>query len=91
LIVLALALGGFTVFAGAKALAAQRQPIYSGGEGLIGRVATVKTAFGAGETGSVFVQGEWWNARLNEGTLAAGEQVQVIGRDGFTLIVARIT
>lgn len=91
LIVLALALGGFTVFAGAKALAAQRQPVYSGGEGLIGRVATVKAPFSAGETGSVFVQGEWWNARLHEGSLAAGEQVRVTGRDGFTLIVTRMS
>lgn len=91
LIVLALALGGFTVFAGAKALAAQRRPVYSGGEGLIGRVATVKAPFAAGETGSVFVQGEWWNARLDEGALSQGEQVRVVGRDGFTLIVARIS
>ncbi|MCC6167786.1 MAG: nodulation protein NfeD [Caldilineaceae bacterium] len=91
LIVLALALGGFTVFAGAKALAAQRQPVYSGGEGLIGRIATVKAPFAAGETGSVFVQGEWWNAHLDEGSLSQGEQVRVVGRDGFTLIVARIS
>ena len=91
LIVLAAALGGFTVFAGAKALAAQRQPAYLGGEGLIGRTATAKSAFSAGETGSVYVHGEWWNARLTEGSLDEGEQARVVGRDGYTLIVSRIT
>lgn len=90
LIILAVALGGFTLFAGVKALAAQRRPAYSGGEGLIGRIATAKAPFHAGETGSVFVHGEWWNAQLTAGALDSGEQARVVGRDGLTLIVSRI-
>lgn len=91
LIILAVALGSFTLFAGFKALAAQRKPVYSGGEGLIGRIATAKAPFRAGETGSVFVHGEWWNAQLTSGALDTGEQARVVGRDGLTLIVSRIS
>ena len=37
--------------------------------------------------GSVLVEGERWRARAAEGEIAQGEGVEVIGQDGFTLIV----
>jgi membrane-bound serine protease (ClpP class) len=86
-IMLAVGMGAFVMFAAVKALAAQRRPVTTGSEGLIGRVATAKAAFGTGEEGSVFVQGEWWTARVTGGRLEPGERAEVVGRDGFTLIV----
>ncbi|HXF60962.1 MAG TPA: nodulation protein NfeD [Caldilineaceae bacterium] len=90
-ILLALGMGAVTVFAGSKALAAQRTPVTTGSEGLIGRIATAKAAFSAGEEGSVFVQGEWWTARLTTGRLEPGQRAQVVGRDGLTLIVTPLS
>jgi membrane-bound ClpP family serine protease len=38
----------------------------------------------------VFVQGELWMARSQDGTsIPAGEKVVVVGREGFRLIVRR--
>jgi membrane-bound ClpP family serine protease len=44
----------------------------------------------AGETGSIFVQGEWWNARLTSGQVAANAPVRVLAREGLTLTVEPI-
>ncbi len=74
IVVSALVLGGITAFAGGKALTIQRKPVMTGIEGLIGRVATAKASFQAGEPGSVFVAGEWWSARLEDGSIKQGEQ-----------------
>ena len=89
IIALAVTLCALTLFVGVKALAAQRRPVITGSEMLIGQDATAKQAFSAGETGTVFLLGEWWNARLVEGALEKGEQAEVVGRDGYTLIVKR--
>jgi len=100
LVSLALFMAAFTFFAGAKALAAQRKPSITGSEGMIGQHAQVKQSFASGETGSVFVAGEWWNAQLvnesgNKGEEEAiavqiGDQVEVIERRGYTLLVKRV-
>ncbi|MCB0044611.1 MAG: nodulation protein NfeD [Caldilineaceae bacterium] len=79
----------FTLFAGSKGLLAQNRRPVTGAEGLIGQRATVKTDFAAGETGSVFVAGEWWNARLEQGAVEKGNQVKVAGKDGYTLVVEK--
>ncbi|HRW06387.1 MAG TPA: nodulation protein NfeD [Caldilineaceae bacterium] len=92
----ALFLAAFTFFAGVKGLAAQRAPAITGSEGLIGQRARVKESFATGETGSVFVAGEWWNAELvtsEEAAVAAvsiGEEVKITGRRGYTLLVEQI-
>ena len=86
-----IAMGAFAVFAGAKALAAQRRKPITGEEALVGQVATAKHAFGADEPGSVFVSGEWWNATLVSGSVEIGEQVRVRGRKGYTLIVEPVS
>ncbi|MBP7961668.1 MAG: nodulation protein NfeD [Caldilineaceae bacterium] len=89
IITMAALMGGFILFAGGKALAAQRRQPYSGMEGLINQTATAKIAFGPGETGSVFLAGEWWNAELESGRVEAGERVTVTGQRGYTLIVKK--
>lgn len=86
---LAIFLAAFTFFAGSLGLAAQRRPAITGSEGLIGRRAQVKQPFAHGEPGSVFVTGEWWNAELQDGAVQAGDEVTVMGRRGYTLIVKR--
>jgi membrane protein implicated in regulation of membrane protease activity len=97
-------MGVFTIWIGAKALAAQRKPPYSGDEALIGRRATARRSFTSDEIGSVFVLGEWWNAKLEqddkdgdgaEGSTTAsrvqkGEEVEIVGRQGYTLLIKPI-
>ena len=96
LVGLALFMAAFTFFAGVKGLAAQRKPSITGSEGLIGQHAQVKQSFASGETGSVFVAGEWWNAQLIGGeeqdvvTVTIGEEVEIVGRKGYTLLVKRV-
>ena len=90
LVSLAVVLGGLTFLAGYLALKAQLRPVKTGDDALIGRQARVKTDFSAGESGSVFVMGEWWNARLTTGSLQAGDQATIVARDGFTLVVEPI-
>jgi membrane-bound serine protease (ClpP class) len=87
LIALALVMGGLTLFVGVKAMSAQNRPALSGGETLIGTRAGVKAPFTVGEVGSVFVQGEWWNARLTEGAVDIHDEVVVVGRQGLMLTV----
>ena len=63
---------------------------------MIGQRAQVKQSFAMGETGSIFVAGEWWNAELsadnapNSSAVQAGEEVEITGRKGYTLLVRRI-
>lgn len=87
IITLAVLMGAATIWVGAKAMAAQRKPVITGSEALIGQTARVQEAFRAGETGHVFVAGEIWNASLDEGEVAAGQQVRITGRSGYTLNV----
>lgn len=90
LILLALMLGGLTILISYFALRAQGRPALTGTEGLIGAVGTTKAHLRAGETGSVFVLGEWWNARILSGEVAADTPVRVLERERMTLTVAPI-
>jgi len=63
-----------------------RAPVATGEEGLIGALATARTALAP--AGKVFVQGEWWNA-VADGEVAAGEEVEVVAVEGMTLRVRR--
>lgn len=80
-------LGLFTVWAGGLGLAAQRQQALTGMEGLIGQRGVVKQGFDERGKGSVLVAGEHWNAILDGGPLAIGDEVTVTGQDGYTLQV----
>ena len=84
-------MGGFTVFAGGKALAAQRRKPTTGSEALIGSTATVRGLFDEQGRGAVHTAGELWNAILAPGSAspAVGDRVTVEGRQGYTLIVRK--
>lgn len=80
--------GGFFAFAVGKAVRAQTRPVTTGAEALIGAVAEARTDLAP--DGIVFLKGERWNALADDGPIAAGEQVRVIGREGFRLRVRKV-
>lgn len=90
IVMLALIMGAFSFFAGGMGLAAQRQPLLTGMESLIGQKALVKKPFSSGEKGTVFVAGEWWNATLDDGSIQSGDEVQIVDSQGYTLIVRKV-
>ncbi len=73
------------------AVRAQRRPVTTGVEGLIGKTATVIVALAP--TGRVRLLGENWAARLasGEGSARVGEAVRIRGIDGITLIVEPVS
>ena len=79
---------GFTWIVAQKAIEADSMRPVHDLEALIGAVGETETAVGDG--GSVQVAGELWSAR-SEQVIPEGSQIRVVGRDGFYLIVERIT
>jgi membrane-bound serine protease (ClpP class) len=81
------ALGAISLTILTFAVRAQRRPVSTGVEGLIGKTATVIVALAP--TGRVRLFGENWAARLanGEGSVRLGESVRITGMDGITLIV----
>lgn len=59
----------------------------TGSEALIGAVAVARTPLTP--DGMIFVQGERWNAELDQGTAQPGDYVRIIGADGFKLRVRK--
>jgi membrane-bound serine protease (ClpP class) len=79
-------LGGFTLFAVSKAIAARHAAVRTGWEELIGDVGTVRVPLDP--LGQVFVEGALWRARVPDGPrLETGERVRVESIDGLTLTV----
>jgi membrane-bound serine protease (ClpP class) len=80
-------MAGLMIFAlsfGVRAL--YRVPI-TGTSGLVGQTAVVRTPLAP--EGQVAVHGELWRAVAQDGPIAAGEPVTIVGVDGLTLTVAR--
>ncbi len=78
------------------AASAQRRRVVTGREGLVGKMAQVKSEFkksgaDALQSGRVQVMGEYWNAKLSihSGSVHVGDWVQVAQVDGMTLTVER--
>jgi membrane-bound serine protease (ClpP class) len=80
------ATSAFFIFLAMMGLKAQRQKTTTGMEGLIGQVGTARTPLRP--EGRVFIGGELWSARCDDGA-EAGEQVRVLEVRGLTLVVAR--
>ena len=75
-------------FAVSKVVAVGRTKPQTGEEELVGAVAIVREALDP--TGLIFVHGELWRARAEEGRVEIGERVVVEGvRDGLVLAVRR--
>lgn len=77
----------FFTFIVAKAVGAQRLKPAWGAESLIGQQALVRTELNP--SGTVIVQGEHWQAELQDGgaTVQPGDRVVVVERHGFKLLV----
>ena len=80
-------LGGFTLFAASKGLAARRPRARGGPDELVGEPGVVRTALDP--VGQVFVQGALWRARSAdpETSLAEGRRIEVKAVEGLTVTV----
>lgn len=88
LLVFVLTAAAFAVWAGFKVARNQDRPSPPGAEGLIGKVAVVKTRLAP--RGTVFIHGELWEATIDDGEVAPEEEVLVTGVKGLKLRVTRI-
>lgn len=77
---------GFFGFAMAKALAAQKLPRAQSLDRVLGAHGQARTDIQ--DSGTVYVLGELWSARADDAILA-GEEVEVVGREGLILKVAK--
>jgi membrane-bound serine protease (ClpP class) len=74
---------GFFLFVVGKGLRAQRLPVKTGVESMIGRSATAVTAIDS-RGGRTFIEGEYWNA-VSEAPISQGEAAEVVAVQGLTL------
>jgi membrane-bound serine protease (ClpP class) len=81
------ALGLFIALVVTKVWQARRRRPTTGREELVGDIAVVRRTLDP--VGLVFVHGELWQARSDEGRIEAGESVQVEQIDGLVLEVTR--
>jgi len=78
------ALGAFWAFALSKGMAARRQPVKTGVQGMIGKIAEVRGPE------LVFVDGALWKAHTpDDSELVPGEEVHVAAVNGLVLTVQR--
>jgi membrane-bound serine protease (ClpP class) len=83
----AVAFGAFFLFAMGAAARAQRRPVVTGAEGLVGAPGVARAA--CRPDGTVFVEGELWRAHAPAADIADGDPVEVVGVDKLTLVVRR--
>ncbi len=74
------------LFLGQMVLRAHRAPPVTGREGMVGLVATARTAIPADGPGTVFVHGEYWQA-VAPHPVAVGERVRIQAVEGLVLRV----
>ncbi|ACX52077.1 protein of unknown function DUF107 [Ammonifex degensii KC4] len=65
----------------------QKRQVQTGEEELIGKLAEVRSPLNP--TGIVFLDGELWQAEIEEGEAEVGEKVIVVGKEGLKLKVKR--
>jgi len=89
IVVMALLVLLFFLFVVGAAVRAHMRKVQTGGEGMLRQRG--KALSRLGPMGEVFVEGERWRARVSDGgEIGEGEQVEVIGEEGLTLIVRRV-
>ena len=81
----ALCTAAFFMFVVGAGLKAQFLPVRAGAQTMMGQTAAALTAVDSAG-GMVFVEGEYWSA-TSEAPVAAGEDVEITGRDGLNLQV----
>jgi len=87
IVVMTVLVVAFFTFVLGKGIRAQARRVSFGVEGLEGGVGTVVTD--CAPEGLVNLGGEQWSARSVEGPLVPGEAVEVVGRQGLSLLVRR--
>jgi membrane-bound serine protease (ClpP class) len=75
----------FFLFAVSAGVRAQRAPVRSGGERLVGAVGVARSTLAP--EGMVHVQGEMWSAVADDGPIADGQTVRVVGLEGLRVRV----
>ena len=80
--------GGFIWIAVDRVLAAQQARPSNNPDALIGKIGESRTEINA--DGSVQIGGELWSAR-SEKLIAAGSPVRIVQREGFVLIVEKVS
>jgi len=83
-----IAISSFFSFVVGAVVRAQRRRATTGREGLIGKTAVARSALEP--EGMVFVEGERWEAIVDDGRVEPGEEVIVRSIDGLKLRVARL-
>lgn len=86
-VLIAVSVGAFFFFAVGMGLRAQRRKVTTGADDLLGHQAEAKTSLDP--EGTVFLEGERWNAIAENGPVAPGEKVIVTQVDGLLLHVKR--
>jgi membrane-bound serine protease (ClpP class) len=79
--------GLFFAFAIASVARAQKWPVLTGREGLIGEPAQARTPLDP--DGMVFVKGELWQATALDGPIAQDDPVEIVSMEGFRLRVKK--
>jgi len=75
----------FFIFMVGAGLRAQRLPVKTGAEAMIGKTVPIVSRTGANRV-KVFVEGEYWDG-VSETAIGTGQSVEIIGIDGLTLKV----
>ena len=78
---------GIAIFLTTAILRAHRRRVNTGREGLLGQTAVARTPLDP--KGTVFVEGERWNAMVEEGKVEPGEEVMVARVEGLKLVVRK--
>jgi membrane-bound serine protease (ClpP class) len=77
----------FIIFAAIWSVRAHRRKVAAGKEDLIGSMAVVETTLNP--RGTVFIEGEIWNAVINEGRADPQEEVMITAVKGLKLEVTK--
>jgi len=80
--------GGFIWLAVDRVLVAQQAKPSNNPDGLIGKIGETRTEINA--EGTIQVGGELWSAR-SEKPIASGSPVRVVQRDGFVLLIEKVS
>ena len=88
IIVMALLMVVFFLFVVGAAIRAHMRKVETGSQGMSKARGRALTKLDP--QGTVFAEGERWRARAAEGEIGEGEAIEVVGQEGFTLIVRRL-
>src|SRR5207245_1110489 len=77
--------GAFFIFVVAAGLRAQSLPVRADRETMLGKTVAALGRID-GQSGKVFVEGEYWNA-TSEAPIEPGQRLEIVGVEGLTLKV----